>query len=111
MTYILGMLAITLFWAAATNYCNLLKVRGELAMARHVINDLAPKAKAWDDMHRNRDPLTAWPKLDLMSGPRVESDLEANYRVAYQHLSAECDGCEEPATPAPRRRHTDRKNG
>lgn len=84
------------------------RIRDQLAMAQHVIAELAPKAKAWDDLQRHaaRSPL---PPLDLpIAGGQVEADLEKNYRVAYQHLSAECDSCEEPVELPPRRRRSDK---
>lgn len=68
---------------------------GELAMARQTIAVLAAKAKAWDDLQA-RD---SWPVGSL--GRQIAE--RGSTSVAYQHLSAECDGCED--APAPLQHH------
>lgn len=77
------------------------RLADELAMSRKLLDELAAKAKAYDAYLADR----AKP-IERSPSPHVDADLEKNYRVAYQHLSAECDSCEEPE-PRPRRRHNE----
>ena len=76
-------------------------------ITRRLRADSDRKAKAWDDahdtfaayQHQQRDEICKYfgVPAHLIATP------EDGYRVAYQHLSAECDGCDD--APAPVQHH------
>src|SRR6476620_2148896 len=66
------------------------RLQDKLTMARKTIEVLAPKAYAYDTYIKDRRS-----QYERAMG-RQPAEVQ-NTSVNYQHLSAECDGCDEPA--------------
>lgn len=69
-----------------------LNLRDDLAMARHTIAALAHKAQAWDEANARIHNYSPERVARILDAARV---CDGDTRVQYQHLSAECDGCDD----------------